>query len=386
MFILLFLTEGDILGLMFMFKTVVNSLGIAFLSFLFAGCGSAGFISKKNSREVYLDKLSKKDKALAAAMRSSASFALEHPLPVSAPYTETGIFTGEHADATGFYFKVKAGQKVTIHIERPENSSPTVYTELFDASDVNKPRLLRTADTSFNFIEYTASETGAFILRIQPALQQKGKYNLEILISPALGFPVEGRSNVGSVWGDARDGGKRRHEGIDIMAKKGSPVLAVADGVIDYVEYDELGGKVISLKPTGKNYSVYYAHLDEQLVADGQKVKKGQKIGTVGNTGNARNTVPHLHFGIYLKNGAAIDPLPFVQKQNNPVIEQDYPLNKWYQVSTRTKLYPSPVRKNAYDMPVTIKLCTESYTKDFYRVRLENGAKAFVAIADIAGN
>ena len=71
------------------------------------------------------------------------------------------------------------------------------------------------------------------------------------------------------------------------------------------------------MRPAGKDYTLYYAHLDEQLATDGQSVRAGDTIGLIGNTGNARSTPPHLHFGIYTF-GEAIDPLPFV----NPNIKE----------------------------------------------------------------
>ncbi len=132
--------------------------------------------------------------------------------------------------------------------------------------------------------------------------------------SEPLVFPVAGRqNNVGSFWGDPRgDGGERKHEGIDIFAKKGTPVVAVADGEILSNHSTPLGGKVLWLQPTGKVWTAYYAHLDKQLVKEGDHVRKGQMIGTVGNTGNARTTPAHLHFGIYTWQGA-VDPYPAVQ-------------------------------------------------------------------------
>lgn len=132
-------------------------------------------------------------------------------------------------------------------------------------------------------------------------------------VADAMIFPVAGnKANVGSVWGDERDGGKRKHKGIDIFAKKGTPVLALQDGVITLREETKLGGKVLWLRPKGAWWKAYYAHLDEQLVKEGDEVVKGQIIGTVGNTGNAKTTPAHLHFGIYTLFGA-IDPLPYVK-------------------------------------------------------------------------
>lgn len=126
-------------------------------------------------------------------------------------------------------------------------------------------------------------------------------------------FPVSGKkASVGSVWGDERDGGRRKHKGIDIFARKGTPVVAIEDGVISEKEDTKLGGRVLWLRPRGAWWRAYYAHLDERYVQEGDHVYKGQVIGTVGNTGNARTTPAHLHFGIYTLFGA-IDPLPVVQ-------------------------------------------------------------------------
>lgn len=164
-------------------------------------------------------------------------------------------------------------------------------------------------------------ETGDYVLRLQPELFRSGEYSLSISVGPSLGFPVSyNKANVGSVWGDNRDGGKRSHEGIDIFAPKLSPAIAAADGYITGVREGGLGGKTVWLRPEGKDYTLYYAHLDKQLVQEGQTVKKGQTIGLVGNTGNAKYTPSHLHFGVYTS-GGAIDPLPFVNKKVQTPVE-----------------------------------------------------------------
>ena len=132
-------------------------------------------------------------------------------------------------------------------------------------------------------------------------------------IARDLAFPVAGeRSHIGSFWGDRRSGGKRKHEGIDIFAKKGTDVVAVCDGSIVSVGNSGIGGKTVWLRADDYSWSAYYAHLDSQAVYAGQAIKKGTVIGTVGNTGNARYTPSHLHFGIYTFSGA-VDPLPYVQ-------------------------------------------------------------------------
>lgn len=126
-------------------------------------------------------------------------------------------------------------------------------------------------------------------------------------------FPVAGkRSVIGSLWGAARDGGKRKHEGIDIFARKGTPVVAVADGVVVEAGNTTRGGKTVWLRSYSAEFYYYYAHLNEHFVKSGQSVKKGEYLGTVGNSGNAKLTPPHLHFGIYSYTGA-VNPLPYVK-------------------------------------------------------------------------
>jgi murein DD-endopeptidase MepM/ murein hydrolase activator NlpD len=129
----------------------------------------------------------------------------------------------------------------------------------------------------------------------------------------ALVFPVAAKkATVGSFWGVPREGG-RKHKGVDIFARKGTPVVAVSDGVVTSVGNGGKGGKVVWVKSSDHPWTAYYAHLDKQKVYQGQFVKKGQIIGTVGNTGNARYTPSHLHFGIYNNNGA-VNPLPYIKK------------------------------------------------------------------------
>lgn len=132
-------------------------------------------------------------------------------------------------------------------------------------------------------------------------------------ISKSLAFPVAGsKSKIKDLWGASRAGGIRRHKGIDIHARRGTPVVAVCDGVIVERAHTLVGGKTIWLKSAGHGWKAYYAHLDKQLVKVGQHVKKGQVIGTIGNTGNARTTPSHLHYGISGSKGW-LNPMPYVK-------------------------------------------------------------------------
>lgn len=129
----------------------------------------------------------------------------------------------------------------------------------------------------------------------------------------ALPVPVDGVAprQVRDTWGAAR-GGDRRHEGVDIFAKRGTPVRSTTRGLVWRLGENTLGGTVVWILGPGGDLH-YYAHLDR--VADltqRQRVLPGDVIGYVGNTGNAERTAPHLHYGIYRRGGGAINPHPFL--------------------------------------------------------------------------
>ncbi|MBS2967830.1 LysM peptidoglycan-binding domain-containing protein [Metabacillus sp. KIGAM252] len=120
-------------------------------------------------------------------------------------------------------------------------------------------------------------------------------------------------------WGNSRTyGGSRTHEGIDIMAKKGTPIYSVTDGVIERYGWNELGGWRLTIR-TKEGYRIYYAHLDQYAAGmkQGLSVKKGQFLGTVGDsgygkTGTKGKFAPHLHIGVYNQSFQAVNPYPFL--------------------------------------------------------------------------
>jgi peptidoglycan LD-endopeptidase LytH len=117
--------------------------------------------------------------------------------------------------------------------------------------------------------------------------------------APVIVFPVAGHgvTDVVGRFGDPRDGGRRRHLGVDIAAPTGTPVVAPVAGIVDQVEYSALGGRAAWLRDdAGLRY--YFAHLHTIAVTRGQRLAAGGLIGTVGQTGNAAGTGPHLHFAI----------------------------------------------------------------------------------------
>lgn len=118
-----------------------------------------------------------------------------------------------------------------------------------------------------------------------------------------LTIPVSGimAAHLTDTFDDGRGGGARVHQAIDIMAPRGTPVVAVEDGTVAKLFDSEAGGiTVYQFDPT-QSYSYYYAHLDRRAegLAEGQAVRRGQVIGYVGSTGNASPEGPHLHFGVF---------------------------------------------------------------------------------------
>ncbi len=131
-----------------------------------------------------------------------------------------------------------------------------------------------------------------------------------------LRMPVVGITtrDLDDSWGAPRDGGERRHKGIDIFAKRGTSIVAVADGIISYIGDQKLGGHCLWLT-TESGVSFYYAHLERWApgIYEGMEVASGDLLGFVGNTGNAITTPPHLHFGIN-QNDDMIDPYPVLTR------------------------------------------------------------------------
>jgi murein DD-endopeptidase MepM/ murein hydrolase activator NlpD len=117
----------------------------------------------------------------------------------------------------------------------------------------------------------------------------------------ALRIPVEGFAVAGLRDNFAERRGSRVHEAIDLLAPRGTPVLAVDDGVVKKLFTSVPGGLTVYQFDPGETYSYYYAHLDRYAegVVEGKVLKKGDRVGYVGTTGNAPPGAPHLHFTIY---------------------------------------------------------------------------------------
>lgn len=117
-----------------------------------------------------------------------------------------------------------------------------------------------------------------------------------------LPIPVAGvaPAQLVDTWGQSRAGGARTHEAIDIMAERGTPVLAAAPGRVEKLFASHDGGNTVYVRSRDGRLVFYYAHLDAYRpgLAEGQGVRRGDLLGTVGATGNASADAPHLHFSV----------------------------------------------------------------------------------------
>jgi murein DD-endopeptidase MepM/ murein hydrolase activator NlpD len=127
--------------------------------------------------------------------------------------------------------------------------------------------------------------------------------------------PVKGPVRLGQGWGAPRDGGRRRHQGIDLLAPAGAPLVAVASGHITRLSDIDRGRGGISLwlRDT-RGTAYYYAHNQRNLVRLGQRVRAGQLLARVGATGNAKGGPPHLHFQLHPGGGRPVSPDAVVRR------------------------------------------------------------------------
>lgn len=137
-------------------------------------------------------------------------------------------------------------------------------------------------------------------------------------------IPVAGvsPSELSDTFTDERGGGSRLHEALDIMAPAGTPVLAAAPGTVEKLFRSDAGGKTIYVRSEDGVTIHYYAHLQDYArgLREGQKVQRGEQLGTVGSSGNASPDGPHLHFAVlrttadaaWWEPATAINPYPLL--------------------------------------------------------------------------
>jgi len=274
-------------------------------------------------------------------------------------------------------FEAKRGERLFIELESDEQ----VLLDLWIIDGTEAYMIYPASDS----LSYNLDENGIYIIRCQPAISAISPFTLRLLKEPQNLMPVVGADNedAWSRFGDPRDAGKRIHEGVDIFKKRGTPIISASDGRVTNVSDHGLGGKQVWVRDARLPVSHYYAHLDSQYVEEGAWVAAGDTLGTVGNTGNARSTRPHLHYGMYMSDKGAIDPFPFIGQPGRirrfRTLQDSFPETWAGPLEHPIRLSPSgrsPILEPAPIQASAIGII--GWTNQWWHVRLEDGRTGFV--------
>lgn len=348
-------------------------------------------IDYRPPRQRYVDALKNAglgDAALAVDWVTAGERALREAPLVTSPHEEEGYLEPGEPAAIALRVRVRRGQEVTLQMELPGDTSTTLFLDAWSlgADSAGAFDLLEAADSGQRLLRLTPRREGEVILRAQPELLRGGRFRATLRLAPTLAFPVQSGTerDIGSTFGAPRDAGARSHHGIDIFAKRGTPVVAAAPGVVNRVNETPIGGRVVWLRDISGN-SLYYAHLDSQAVSSGMRVDIGDTLGFVGNTGNARSTPPHLHFGVYRRGEGPVDPYWFVHRPRGNVprlVADTSNLGKWIRPARdRALLFagPTPGADTISALGRHTAMRVLSAYGEFYRVRLPDGTTGFVS-------
>jgi len=327
--------------------------------------------------------------ALGQSWMNASRHALADASPITLPFREVRYLDPAQPAAVSYAFDLQRGQKLLIHVATQPGDTARVFVDLYEAprDSAGTPRHVRSADST-RALEYNIRRTRTYLLRVQPELLRGGRYTMTIQTDASLAFPVAGKDSgaIRSFFGASRDGGRRRHHGVDIFAPRGTPAVAAVDGVVTRVRNGGLGGKVVWVRDAD-GHSLYYAHLDTQLVQRGMRVSVGDTLGLVGNTGNARTTPPHLHFGIY-SNGPT-DPFPFIHVPRTApatVRVDTTRLGRWTRIARRgARLLETPDRRaeGIRDLPLHTTVYVAGGSAGWYRVHLPDSTVGYITASQV---
>ena len=368
-------------------------LAIAFLS----ACEQAEKLEDRfrdlTPYEAYQEKLAAAgldSTALALDWAAAGRGAVEEPITVELPFEEEGYVTAEDPGAVGYRVHIPRGQKLTFGVYLETDEGTRLFVDLFRVpnNDDDPLRPVFSSDSVGGIFEHEDPwRAGDYILRLQPELLRGGTYRVVLTQEAQFAFPVEGYGMraIQSVFGADRDGGRREHHGVDIFARRGTPVLAASAGTTYRVNDTQVGGKVVWVRDEDRDARFYYAHLDSQYVDNGVRVEVGDTVGFVGNTGNARTTPPHLHFGVYRRRGGAFDPYPFLDPPGGTLSEMTGDLAllgaRVQPGNEGIRLRTSPGMRSdvVMELEVGASLRVLGASGEWYRVRLPDGKGGYVA-------
>ncbi len=358
------------------------------LGFVLLGCNSIktikDTISGKPPYEQYIKSLEQaglQNAAMTEEWLAAGKRVFNDSVIVSLPFTESAYFPASEPAARAYRFEVKEGQVLSIEGKVQTNNDARLFVDLFVLEGAGW-KYLAHADSALN-LTHEFRDDYTCLLRVQPELLANAYYSIGLALTPVLVNPVAGASNrsIGSFYGANRDGGRRSHEGIDIFAAKGTPVIAPTDGYVHRVGTNNLGGKVVWMRDPERGHAYYFAHLDKQVVASGTRVQQGDTLGLVGNTGNARTTPPHLHFGIYQRGSK--DPIYYIRTFEKRL---QLPLDTAFQPKAfKVKAQLANLRAGpGTDMPALSQLEQETWVQviarngDWYRIVLPNQKQGYL--------
>jgi peptidoglycan LD-endopeptidase LytH len=292
---------------------VARAVGVCMMLLLASGCARLERLANPSPRETYQASLTRAGlgtSALAQDWIRVGEQALAAPLEIASPFRESGYLSPTEASAVAYRLSLERGRRLTVSVTFDASQPGVLFVELFRL-EPDSPVRVAHLELGTTSLDYAVSADGTYVLRVQPELLRGGRYTLIQRTLATLRFPVSGAERASQgVFGAERDAGRREHEGVDIFSERGTPVHAVADGLAQPGE-NRLGGTVVWHRDANLGLTYYYAHLDRTALTGSTAVRAGDVIGYVGNTGNARRTPPHLHFGIYDR--GAIDPAPFLR-------------------------------------------------------------------------
>ncbi len=315
-----------------------------------------------------------------------AQLALSNPTLIQTPYAANIYVSDTEAKGFGYQFDAIVGQKVTITVEENTPQAGMVFIDLYRANTEGELEHLATADTLHNQIVFEPLANHTYAIRVQPELLKKGRYRIEIKSDPSLVFPVSGRdkSAIGSLFGAPRDAGRRIHHGIDIFARRHTPIVAPSDGIIRSISPNKLGGNVIWMRDDTRNQVLYFAHLEDVFVGDGDYVSQGDTIGSVGNSGNAITTSPHLHFGVYRE--GPVDPYNFVVTKRTrfkrELAKKDY-VGQYLRTSHPSDMHLVNESNDQKQLIEDQLLLVRGTTGMYYQVELPDGTSGHISYLDV---
>lgn len=329
------------------------------------------------------------DTALGRDWSAAAQAALARPVGVDLPFRETAFFDAAAATGVGFRFAVRRGQRVEVMLDLEDEAQARVFLDLFRAPSTagEAPRHVASGEEGTNRLAFEPRRDAEYFLRVQPELLRSGRYSVAIRSVASLEFPVEGHStsSIRSGFGAPRDAGRRQHHGVDIFTSRGTLAVSTSRAYVSRVEERELGGNVVWLRDEERSITLYYAHLEVQEAVQGTWVEPGDIVGRVGNTGNARTTRPHLHFGVYARGEGPVDPRHFLtQPRREPALVTADPamVGGWARIEipdsalrSRATSSGEPLGFLQRHTPVTVLGASSSY----FRVRLPDGVVGYVS-------